>query len=125
MRKEQDMDRQDVIEKLLEYQATFEAEMHNLIRFAVAVPTAKWALEATKAKAIAAGQESGALDGKNADERAQKLALWLENDAEVRRATNELLNMECGVETHKANVEIARMGIRVLETVAKLLVAEP
>lgn len=116
------VNKQEVIDKLLEYQTAYEEAMHSMCQFAVAVPTAKWALEATKAKAIATGQEAGALDGKNADERAQKLALWLDKDSETRRATNELLDMECGVEMQKTEAEIARMGVRVLETIAKLLV---
>ena len=116
------MNKQEVIDKLLEYQTAYEEAMHSMCQFAVAVPTAKWSLEATKAFSIARGAEAGALDGKNAEERAQKLALWLENDADVHRATSELLDMECGVEIQKTEAEIARMGVRVLEAIAKLLV---
>ena len=119
------MDRETVIAKLEQYQVEFEDAMRSLVQYSVAVPTTKDILESVRARSIARGAEACALDGKNAEERAWKTTLWLENDGEYRRAQNEMRDMECGVEHARANVEIAKMGVRVMETVAKLLVAEP
>ena len=115
------MDRQEVIAELRKYQEQFTHSMQNMAKNSVAMINDKQRAEETRLSAIANAPD-GALDGKNEGERKLRLELLLANDEAYKKHLGFVQQDEWEIAQDQANVDIAKMGVRVLETIAKLLV---
>lgn len=118
------MDRQEVITELRRYQEEFNLASLNLVKSTIGLVNDRERAEESRLSAIANAPD-GVLDGKNETERKQKLDLYLGQDEAYKKLRGFAQQDEWEVAQDQANIEIARMGIRVLETVAKLLEPQP
>ena len=115
------MNKQEVINSLLDYQGRFNEATRNMTKNSIALVNDKERAEELRLRAIANAPD-GALDGKNEGERKLRLELLLTSNEAYKMQLGLVRDDEWEIAQDQANVEIARMGVRVLETVAKLLV---